>query len=862
MTRAASWIRIAVRLALREGRHSLKRVGPYMVSITLGVAALVAIHSFRADVERSLEQEAEVLMGANARLRGDRPWSDTVRAVLDSLGGADRPSARVTTVASMVLAPRSDVVRLMQLRAIDPGYPFYGVVRTQPPGLWGAHLEAGRALADPAALAQLGLAIGDTIVVGQVSLEIAGTVDDLPTDLGFQTAVGPRIHMSHAAMESAGILGFGSLARYEIYFVLPAAGERRTFEDRYDEAFSTAQLRFTRAEQQARRLSRGVEFLARFLGLVGLGALLLGGIGVASAIHVYVQEKRSTVAVLRCLGADQKTTFGVYLAQAAALGTLGAGTGVAFGVLLQTVLPTVLGGFLPVPVETRFAPLSALAGLGIGVWVALVFALLPLLSVLDVTPLQALRADVEPGRGSRRLRVLVVLALAASVLGLCLIEAPDAEIGVAFAGGLALVIGALWVTARLLTAGTRRYMPRRAPYPVRQGASNLFRPRNQTLAITLALGFGTFVIGLLLEVEGTIRRDLDFSFGEERPNLLLFDIQPDQVAGVRALLPDSARAGAEISPLVSARIASINGRTPEELRSRETGEARPEGWALRREYRNSYRAEIGRAEQLVSGRWWDGTPGEEDGRRVDPGLLPGLSLEEDVAESLRVGLGDTITWNVSGVEISSVVTSLRRVDWDRLEPNFFAVFEPGSLDAAPQTSILLARIDSDEARVDVQRSLVRAFPNVSALDMSRVQEAIESVLGTVRRALAFLGAFAAVAGAVVLVGAMATSRFQRVREGALLRTLGARRRQVLTVLLTEYLALGTLATFSGLLLAVAAAAVLLPTVFEMSYRPGFGTLGLVWAVVSVLTVVVGLTGSRGLLRRPPLPVLREAENEA
>jgi putative ABC transport system permease protein len=403
MTGRRPWIRIALRLAAREGRHSIRRVGPYMVSITLGVAALVAIHSFRADVERSLASEAEVLMGANARLSGDRPWSDTIQAVRDSLSTEDRASARVTTASSMVLAVPSDVVRLMQVRAIDPGYPFYGSVRTTPDGLWGAHLEPGQALVDPAVLPQLEAEIGDTILVGQAALRIVGTVDDLPTDLGFQTAVGPRIHISHQAMDEAQLLGFGSLARYEIFFVLPDAAERSAFDDRYDELFSEARLRFTLAEQQARSLSRGVGFLARFLALVGLGALLLGGIGVASAIHVYVQEKRTTVAVLRCLGADQKTTFLVYLTQAAALGALGAGAGVLLGTVLQQALPTLLGGFLPVPVSTQLAPASAAAGLGIGIWVAVIFALLPLLSVLDVTPLQALRADIEPGRGSRAL---------------------------------------------------------------------------------------------------------------------------------------------------------------------------------------------------------------------------------------------------------------------------------------------------------------------------------------------------------------------------------------------------------------------------------------------------------------------------
>jgi len=856
------WLRSALRLALREGRHSVRRVGPYMVSITLGVGALVAIHSFRADVERSLESEAEVLMGANARLRGDRAWSDTITAITDSLAAAGRPSARVTSAPSMVLAPRTGEVRLLQVRALDEGYPFYGAVRTTPEGVWGEHLRSGTVLVDPAVLPQLGVQVGDTLEVGRTKVVIAGTVDDLPTDLAFQTAVGPRIHMSHEAMAEADILGFGSLGRYEIYLVLPEAGERTSFGERYDALFTAGQLRYTRAEQQARRLSNGVETLASFLGLLGLGALLLGGIGVASAIHVYVREKRSSVAVLRCLGAPQKTTFMVYLLQAAALGAIGSGVGVVLGVLLQTVLPGLLSGVLPVPVETRLRPSSAAAGLGIGIWVALVFALIPLLAVRDVTPLQALRADVDPPRSSRGLRAAVLVVLAASVTVLCVLEAPEVEVGLGFAGGLAAVVAILTGIAWTLTRATRRFVPRWAPYPVRQGVANLFRPRNQTVSITLALGVGTFVIALLLEVEGTVRRDLDLSFGEERPNLLLFDIQPDQVEGVRALLPPEWREGAELSPLVSARIAGINGRTADELRDADSREARPESWALRREYRNSYRADLGRAEELVAGRWWDDTPGARDGTRVDAGGLPRVSLEQDVAESLRVGLGDTITWNISGLEIPTVVTSLRSVDWERLEPNFFAVFEPGSLDLAPQTAILLARIPDESVRAAVQRDLVGAFPNVSALDVSRVQEAVEAVLGMVRRALGFLGAFAALAGALVLVGAMATSRFQRVSEGALLRTLGARRGQVRTVLLTEYATLGTLATLSGVVLAALAAAVLLPTVFQTSYRPGLASLGLVWGTVTALTVVVGLLGSGGVLSRPPLPVLREASEEA
>ncbi|HSG50077.1 MAG TPA: FtsX-like permease family protein, partial [Longimicrobiales bacterium] len=470
-------------------------------------------------------------------------------------------------------------------------------------------------------LPQLEVAVGDTIQVGNAALVIAGTVDDLPTDLGFQTAVGPRIHVSHETLEEAELLGFGSLARYELFFELPDVDERRAMDDRYDEVFSEMRFQFTLAEQQARRLSNGVEFLGRFLGLVGLGALLLGGVGVASAIHVYVQEKRASVAVMRCLGARQRVPFLVYLLQAVGLGGLGAAAGVVLGVALQRLLPIVLAPVLPVPITPTFSLGSALAGLGVGIWVALAFALLPLLKIRDVTPLQALRSDVEPARTAGWLRAAVLGCVAVSVTVLCVLEAPEADIGLGFAAGLAVAIGALWVVARGLAALTRRFFPSRLPYPVRQGVANLFRPRNQTVSVTLALGLGTFVIALLLQVEGSVRRDLTLTVGESRPNLLLFDIQPAQVEGVRALLPQEVREDAEISPLVSARIAAVNGVGPDSLRARDRDEGRPEGWALRREYRNTYRARLGQAEELVAGRWWDGTPGSEDDTTVDPGTL-------------------------------------------------------------------------------------------------------------------------------------------------------------------------------------------------------------------------------------------------
>jgi len=446
--------------------------------------------------------------------------------------------------------------------------------------------------------------------------------------------------------------------------------------------------------------------------------------------------------------------------------------------------------------------------------------------------------------------LLAWVALAGTVTLLSVLEAPERDQGLGFAAGLAATVAVLWGVGSLVVRFTRKYFPKRAPYPVRQGIANLFRPQNQTVAITLALGFGVFAVGTILQVESALVSGLALD-ESGRANLVLFDIQPDQEAGVIATLPIVARETAELVPLVPARIAAVKGVTVEYL----SGGGRVSG-RLRREYRNTWRDTLTTSETLVAGSWWTEGDTAAGGTATDEGAR--ISLEIELAESLSVGIGDHITWDVAGREVETVVTSLRAVDWARFEPNFFVVFEPGILEDAPRMSVVVAQIDDQAERARLQTTLVRAYPNISAVDMTRVQEALERVLARVNGALRFLGLFTAVAGVIVLTGALGTSRFQRIRESALLRTLGARRGQIRIVLLSEYLALGTIASITGIMLAVAASGTLARIVFELDYVPELKSLVALWAGVTVLTVLVGILGSGGLLRRPPLPALRQA----
>ena len=848
-------VRFAVTLARRELRASARRIGVYMISISLGVASLVAIRGFTEDVSASLDREAEVLLGANVRLQSQRPFPEPVLALIDSLGDAGHDHGRLTSVVSMVLAPRSDLSRLLQVRGVDAGYPFYGEVKSTPAGAWPP--APGEALVDPAVLTMLDARPGDELMVGDVSVRIAGTVEDLLGDFALQTAVGPRVWLAHETLDRAGLLAFGSLAQYEHYLVVPTREERVALEDAHRDMLAEAQVRWTTAESQAQRLTNSIGYLGRYLGLVGLAALLLGGVGVGSAVNVFVRERRTAVSVLRCLGAQQRSVFAAYLLQAALLGFGGAALGAVVGMLAQQGLPILLAEVLPVRVTTelRWGPVGV--GLGMGVWVALLFAWLPLLAVRDVPPLRALREDVDPNR--RRwdpMRILAWAALGGSIFWLSILQAPEPDQGVGFALGLAATIAVLWAAGWGLVWLTRRFFPRSAPYPVRQGIANLFRPQNQTVAITLALGFGVFAVATVLQVEAALVAGLGIEEQGGQPNLVLFDVQPDQERAVLAELPAAARERATTTPMVPARIAAINGMGPAELAELPERE-QPERWAMRREYRNTWRDTLGSSESLVAGRWWDA-----DADRVVPpegvAALARVSLEEELAGDLEVELGDRITWDFGGRTVESVVTSLRTVDWARFEPNFFVVFEPGFIEDAPRMSVVITRVEDATERATLQSRMVRLFPNVSSLDLTRVQDALQRVLARVNAALDFLGLFTAVTGLIVLAGALAASRYQRMRESALLRTLGARRGQVRVVLLTEYLALGTLASLTGLLLAVLAAWALARAVFEVPYLPSLPSLLGLWAVVTALTLAMGLGGSAGLLRRPPLPVLRRA----
>ncbi|MDB4949796.1 MAG: putative rane protein [Gemmatimonadetes bacterium] len=869
-----------LRLAWRESRFARRRLLLFLSAISLGVAALVATQSFAANLSAGVREQSKALLGADASLSSNRPFPPRTDAFLAGLARARVPVSRVVTFASMAQAPATGAARLAQVRAIDGGFPYYGEIVTRPAGQWPALARGAEALVDPSLLASLGVRVGDSIALGERRFRVAGALEKVPGEVGIGNLFAPRIYIPGRYVAQTQLVRFGSRAQYEAYLRMPDTAAVKALLAAHASAFRAERVRTQTAQQQQEQLDRALERLGSYLGLVGTFALLLGGIGVASAMGAYMAQKRETVATLRCLGATSAQVLAVYLAQAGAMGLAGATLGAAAGAAVQWVLPRLLADLLPVQVVSAVDGRAVLTGIGVGVWVALAFALLPLLATRRVSPLEALRRRLDAAPlpavrdawswGAR-------LLLAASVVLLVTVQLGNARQGAAVAAGIGATLAALWAVAWLVSALLRRARTGVLPYPARQGLANLHRPGSLTRTVVLALGFGVFLLATLYLLQDNLLRPLRPVESGTRANLVLFDVQPDQEAGIRALLATEGVRVLDRVPIVPMRVASINGRTvsqiapPDSEENRRRGEdagrggasrggggrRSPEGWALRREYRSTFRDTLVRSEKMVQGRFWRARASTASTASAGKAPPNEVSLEKSIADELNVHLGDAIVWDVQGVRIPTRVTSVREVDWRRLEPNFFAVFPTRVLAGAPATWVELGHAPAESTRVRAQRDVVARYSNVSVIDLTQVQAALDQVLGRVALVIRFLAAFSVATGFVVLLGAVLTSRLQRLRESVLLRTLGATRGQVAAILLSEYLALGLAAAVAGIALSVGAGWALCRWIFEMDFGVPVLPLLALAAATALLAGAVGVLGSREVFRHTPLEALRE-----
>ena len=861
-----------LKMAWRDSRASRKRLLLFSLSVVLGIAALVAIGSFTVNLKQAIDEQAKGLLGADLVVSSRTEFS---APVLEHLAGIGGEQSRTREFSSMlVFQSANDAARLVQVRAVEANFPFFGEFEAVPAEA-PAELRTGKqvVILEETLLTQFGVKVGDPVKLGQAVFTIAGALKKVPGETAAISTFAPRAFIPFGTLEATGLADRESITRHRVLVKLPAGRDAEIIEREMRARFLGERLQFSTVAERKRNLGAALTNIEGFLNLVGFVALFLGAIGVASAIHVYVRQKINTVAVLRCLGASAWQSFAVYVVQGLALGVFGAVLGAGLGLGLQLLLPVLLKDMLPFDVNFFISWAAVGRGMGAGLVICFLFTLLPLLAVRRVSPLVALRsAFIErTGAATDPWRLILGAVIIAAVTTFATWQTRDWKIGVGFTVALAVGFGVLAGLAQLVAWAARRFVPRGLPYVVRQGIANLHRPNNRTVLLLLALGLGTFLILTLYLTRTTLLNQIDLAGEGSRPNLVFFDIQDDQIEPFTALAAKNGAPLMQAAPIVTMKIASLKGRPLEEIMRRRQQSAEPPATEpgaaeppraenrrdgsrvsrgmLNREYRSTYRAKLTGSERVVAGTF--------EGK-VAPGVaVVPISVEEGLLRDLQIGLGDEIEWDVQGVPLRTKVTSVRAVEWRRLESNFFVVFPEGAIEAAPKTFVAALRTAKPEDSARIQREMVAAFPNVSAIDLALILQALDGIFSKVAFVIQFMALFTVLTGVIVLVGAVLNGRYQRVRETVLLRTLGATRRQLVQIQLVEYAILGVLAAVVGGALSIGGNALVAHFVFKMTpATPPLLILGAV-ATAAAVTVVTGLLTSRGVTDHPPLEILRQ-----
>jgi putative ABC transport system permease protein len=833
------------KLAWRDARPQWKSLLLYASSVIAGVAALVAILSFRSDVLLTVNDQSRELLGADLELRSSQPFHEEVEAFVDSIGGT---TADALEFNSMVLFKTNGTTRLSQIRAIEGPFPIYGTIKTEPEDASARYQDEHFALVEQSAMNQFGISVGDSIRLGNNTLPIGGALITVPGEAAAFSLIGPRVYVPKSAIEDSGLLDRGSRVMYKSYFQFDSSEEVSRIVEEFRPIGREHRVRTETVESRKQDFEAIVNNLSRYLGLIAFIALLLGGLGVASAIYVYIKRKTSTVATLQCLGVSREKILASFAIQIAFLGLFGSVAGTTIGVFLQFYIPTLFTDLLPFGIVQSISIQAVSLGLFTGILVSVVFSMLPLAAVSTISPLLTLRnTDFSPiGALSKKVKFIT---LGISLLVLILIVALLTEsllTAAAFTFSLILFVFILWGVSVLLISAIKNLRLKSFSYTMRQGMANLFRPNNQTSMLVTTLGMGMLLIGTLYLSQDMLLQRINFETGEQMPDLVFYDIQTDQNEDVLSMIQEIGGDVLLNVPIVSMRLESRKGVSVRELRADTTYNI--SGWALSREYRVTYRDHLTDAERIIEGEWIS----EGDGI----GSVVPISVSEQIIEGLEISVGDTLGFNVQGVPVTTVVASLREVDFQRPEPNFFVVFPRGVLEEAPQFFATTLRTDDENHSISIQQAITADFPNVSSIDISVALQSIREFLDKVSLAIQFMALFSILTGFIVLASSVAISRRQRTKESVLLRTLGAGKSQIGSIQTIEYALLGLLSSLAGLILALAASWGLAYFYFDLVFVPDMLTLTVITLLIMASAILIGWSGSRHIFKHSPLEILR------
>jgi putative ABC transport system permease protein len=829
-----SWL---FKMAWRDSRKNRARLFLFISAIVLGIAALVAVYSFKDNLQKDIDAQAKELTGADLVLDSRKGVSKAMQKMLDTLGDE---RSQEKTFASMIYFQKGGGSRLVQMKALQGNYPYYGTIETIPLAA-AKDFQSGRnALVDQTLMLQFNAKVGDSVKVGDLNFKILGTLTKAPGQTGIGASIAPTVYIPLQTLDQTNLIKTGSRINNKFYFRYNDPTGIDEWVKKQDPRLEKEGFDADTVESRKEQTGRSFKDVNRFLALSGFIALLLGCVGVGSAIHVYIQEKLSAIATLRCLGLKSRHAFLIYLIQVFFIGLIASFLGVVLGTGIQFLLPLVLKDFLPVEITMQISWFAVGQGLLLGLIISILFALPSLLSVRRISPLNAIRISFEKAAGRRDpLTWLVYLLMAVFITGFTHLQMKTWVQTLAFTLSIALAFVLLILLSKILMFLVRKLLPNSSSYLWRQGFANLYRPNNQTLMLTVSIGLSTTFICTLFFVQGILMSRVTLSSGANQPNMVMFDIQNTQKEGLDSLTKAFKLPLMNQVPVITMRIEEINGKKA----SADTNNRR----AYRNEIRATYQDTLTAAEKITAGKWIG---------KIKPNETVYISLDQRYAQSINVELNDKILFNVQGMMIPTVVGSLREVNWSRMQTNFRVVFPAGVLEEAPQFHVLMTRVPSGEVSARFQGEVVQKFPNVSVIDLDLILKLLDELLSKIGFVIQFMAGFSMVTGWIVLISSVLTSKNQRIKESILLRTMGASRKQILAINAIEYFFLGAFAAGAGLILAISGSWALAKFTFDAAFVPPLLPTVLLFGSIVLLVVITGVLSTRSILNQPPLKILR------
>lgn len=831
---------LTLRYALRDLRGSLKSFRIVLMCLLLGVGAIASVQFLSHSVLEAIARDGRTILGADMIVRTlNVPAPESLRTWFSERGGSMTESVEARVMLANEATQDSTLV---ELKAVEAGYPQYGVFQTDMGDDLPALLEGGGAVLDPGLKARLGLKTGDRIRLGEAVLNVRAFIVNEPDRAGgSRFGIAPRAVIDKESLLASGFTRTGSMTTYDLRVKLPEGTVLKDVRAALEKDFPKNNWRLTDADNAAPRITSFIERLMIFLTLVGLSALLIGGIGIGNGTRAHLETRMKTIAILKTLGAPTKSVARIYFAQLGLMAILGTALGVMAGMGVPLAVAPMLSDLLPFAVEARVTPEGFVVPVLFGLLVSAVFALWPLGQAVETSPLALFRAgtDFTRKKPARAFRIATGL-LAGLLMALAIGSARDTQFALWFVTGALACLATFWLLGRGIVAAAPKLPAPRNP-ALRLALRNLHRPGNATAGTLVSLGLGLTVLMSITLIELNLREGIARNLPADAPAFFFLDIQRDQKDAFEKVL--SAQPSARnvlFSANLRGRIVSVNGKPAEEALIDEE-----ERWLLRNDRGFTYTSDLPAHSEILSGAWW---PADYKGP-------PLISVVEDVVRGFGVGVGDEITVNILGRDITARIANTRSVNWMNFTINFAITFSPGVLEAAPHS--WLATVVADPAQeANIQRSLSAAFPNVTMIRLSEAVEAAGQILGNMATAVRITALAAVITGVLVLAGSLAATRTQRLYDTVVLKVLGVRSRTLLAGFLTEFGALGALAGLVSLGLGALVSWAVLTRMMDLAWHFYWGPAILTGIGGLGLTLLIGWVVTGRVLSAPAAPHLR------